>query len=90
MICRPTIRICVAATITLLTFATAALGRGQTSADVITLDQAIALARAKNRETTRTKINIDRQREVTAEASSLTETVKELEPAQLRSRGRNV
>jgi len=84
MIGRPTIRICVAASITSLNFAMAALRQGQTSADVLTLDQAIALVRSNNRETNRSKINIDRQWEVTAEARlSLTETVMELETAQL-------
>jgi len=68
MIGKPTIRICLAVTITSLTLAMAALGQGHTSADVPTLDQAIALPRANNRESKRSKIDIDRQREVTTEA----------------------
>ena len=68
MIGRPTIQICLATTITSLTFVMAALGQGQTLASVLTLDQAIALARAINREKKRSKIDIDKQREVTAEA----------------------
>jgi hypothetical protein len=70
MIGRPTIRICLAATITSLTCAMTALGQGQTSADLLTLDHAIELARANNRETKRRKIDIDRQREVTADAKT--------------------
>jgi hypothetical protein len=68
MIGRPTVQICVAATITALTFVMAALGQGQASTDVPTLDRTIALARANNRETKRSRIDVDRQREVTAEA----------------------
>ena len=71
MIGSPTERIYVAATITLLNFAMAGLGQRKTSADMLTLDQAIALTKPNNRETKRTKINIERQREVTEEASSL-------------------
>lgn len=48
----------------------AALGQQPTSGDVLTLDRAIELARANNRATERAKLDIDRQREATAEAKT--------------------
>jgi outer membrane protein len=49
----------------------ASIMRGQEQAeDVLTLDRAIELARANNRETKRAKLDIDRQREATAEAKT--------------------
>jgi len=63
-------RICFLAAIPSLTFATA-LGQERTSGDVLTLDRAIELARANNRETKRAKFDIDRQREASAEAKTL-------------------
>ena len=70
MIGRHLIRICFLAAIPSLTFATAAPGQEQTSGDVLTLDRAIELARANNRETKRAKFDIDKQREASAEAST--------------------
>jgi outer membrane protein TolC len=54
----------------MLTCAMAALGQERPPADVLTLDRAIELARANNRETKRAKFDIDRQREITAEAKT--------------------
>jgi outer membrane protein TolC len=70
MIGRPTIRICLLATIPSLAIAMGALGQERTSGDVLTLDRAIELARANNRETKRAKFDIDRQREASAEAKT--------------------
>src|SRR5882762_8858584 len=70
MIGRPRKRICLVAAITWLTFVIAASGQEQTSGDVLTLDRAIELARVNNRETKRAKFDIDRQREVSAEAKT--------------------
>jgi outer membrane protein TolC len=70
MIGKPTIRICLVAVITSLTFAMAASGQERTFGDVLTLDRAIELARANNRETKRAKFDIDRQREAWAEAKT--------------------
>ena len=53
-----------------LTFAIVALGQERGSGDVLTLDRAIELARANNRATERAKLDIDRQREATAEAKT--------------------
>ena len=53
-----------------LTFAIMALGQERGSGDVLTLDRAIKLARANNRATERAKLDIDRQREATAEAKT--------------------
>ena len=53
-----------------LTFTIAALGQERTSGDVLTLDRAIELARANNRASERAKLDIDRQREATAEAKT--------------------
>ncbi len=58
----------VFAAITSMTLAMAATGQERTSEDVLTLDRAIELARANNRETRRAKFEIDRQREAAAEA----------------------
>src|SRR5260370_15302202 len=66
----PTTRTCFFATIVLLTFGMAALSQGRTSGDVLTLDRAIELARANNRETKRANFDIDKQREASAEAST--------------------
>jgi outer membrane protein TolC len=64
------VRICFLVAIPSLTFAMAALGQEPTSGDVLTLDRAIELARANNRETKRAKFEIDRQREASAEAKT--------------------
>jgi outer membrane protein len=53
-----------------LTFTIAALGQERDSGDVLTLDRAIELARANNRTTERAKLDIDRQREATAETKT--------------------
>ncbi|HTF71117.1 MAG TPA: TolC family protein, partial [Edaphobacter sp.] len=71
MFFRHLIRICLFAAISSLTFATAAQGQERTSEYVLTLDRAIELARANNRETKRAKFDIDRQREASAEAKTL-------------------
>jgi outer membrane protein TolC len=63
------IRICFLAAISWLTVATAAQ-RQEPSGEVLTLDRAIELARANNRDTRRTKFEIDRQREASAEAKT--------------------
>src|SRR3981189_1928191 len=63
-------RICFVAAIPSLIFAMAALGQVQPSGDELTLDRAIELARANNRETKRAKFDIDRQREASAEAKT--------------------
>jgi outer membrane protein TolC len=60
-------RICVLAAIASLPLA-AALGQERSSADLLTLDRAIELARTNNREAKRANFDIDRQREATAEA----------------------
>jgi outer membrane protein TolC len=62
--------ICFLVAIPSLTFAMAAVGQERTSGDVLTLDRAIELARANNRETKRAKFDIDRQREASAEAKT--------------------
>jgi outer membrane protein len=62
--------ICFLVAIPSLTFAMAAVGQERTFGDVLTLDRAIELARANNRETKRTKFDIDRQREASAEAKT--------------------
>src|SRR5260370_2192025 len=67
---RHQIRICLLAAIPSLTFAMGALGQERTSGDVLTLDRAIELARANNRETKRVKFDIDKQREAWAEAKT--------------------
>jgi outer membrane protein TolC len=64
------IRGCFLAAILSLTFAVGALGQERPSGDVLTLDRAIELARANNRETKRAKFEIDRQREAWAEAKT--------------------
>jgi outer membrane protein TolC len=69
MIGRNSIRTCLFAAIASLTLATAAPGQERTE-DVLTLDQAIELARANNRETKRVKFEIDKQREASAEAKT--------------------
>jgi outer membrane protein len=66
----PTTRTCFFATIVLLTFGMAALSQERTSGDVLTFDHAIELARANNREAKRANFDIDRQREITAEAKT--------------------
>jgi outer membrane protein len=66
----PTTRTCFFATIALLTFGMAALSQERTSGDVLTLDHAIELARANNREAKRANFDIDRQRETTADAKT--------------------
>jgi outer membrane protein TolC len=71
MIGRHLIRICFLAAIPSLTFAMEAPGQERTSGDVLTLDRAIELARANNRETKRAKFDIDRQREASVEAKTL-------------------
>jgi len=63
------IRTCLFGAITSLTLAMAAPGQERTE-DILTLDRAIELARANNRETKRAKFDIDRQREASAEAKT--------------------
>jgi outer membrane protein TolC len=70
MFFRHLIRNCLLAAIPGLSFAMVAQGQEQTSNYVLTLDRAIELARANNRETNRAKIDIDRQREAWAEAKT--------------------
>jgi hypothetical protein len=67
MIGRRSIRTCLFAAIASLTLLIAAPGQERTG-DVLTLDQAIGLARANNRENKRAKLEIARQREASAEA----------------------
>jgi outer membrane protein TolC len=69
MIGRQSIRTCLFAAITSLTLAMAAPGQ-QRSEDVLTLDRAVELARANNRETKRAKFEIEKQREASAEAKT--------------------
>jgi outer membrane protein len=65
------LRICfLAAALSSLTFAMTALGQERPSGDILTLDRAIELARANNRDTRRAKFDIDRQRETSAEAKT--------------------
>jgi outer membrane protein TolC len=70
MFFRHLIHICLFAAIPSLTFAIAAQGQERTSEYVLTLDRAIELARASNRETKRAKFDINRQREASAEAKT--------------------
>jgi len=56
-------------TITSLSFAMAALGQERTE-EVLTLDRAIELARANNRQNKRAKFEIDKQSEASAEAKT--------------------
>ena len=67
---RPGLRTCLFAAIASMAPAVAAPGQERTSEDVLTLDRAIELARANNRETRRAKLAIDRQREASAEAKT--------------------
>jgi outer membrane protein TolC len=68
MIGRHLICVCFWAAIPSLILAAAALGQEPTSGEVLTLNRAIELARANNRDTKRAKFEIDRQREASAEA----------------------
>jgi outer membrane protein TolC len=70
MFFRRLICICLFAAIPSVTFVMGARGQERTSGEVLTLDRAIELARANNRETKRTKLDIDRQREASAEAKT--------------------
>ena len=70
MIGRRSIRICLLAAMASFTFTIAAPGQERASENVLTLDQAIGLARANNRETKRAKFEIDKQREALAEAKT--------------------
>jgi len=70
MFFRRLIRSGLFASVALLTFAMVALGQEGTSGDVLTLDRAIELARANNRASERAKLDIDRQREASAEAKT--------------------
>jgi outer membrane protein len=70
MIGRHSIRPGLFAAIISLTLAMAAAGQERTSEDVLTLDRAIELARANNRENKRAKFEIDKQREALAEAKT--------------------
>jgi len=70
MIGRHSLRICLLAAIASLPFTIAAPGQEKASENVLTLDQAIELARANNRETKRAKFEIDKQREALAEAKT--------------------
>ncbi len=64
------IRTCLFAAITSMVLVMAAPGEERTSEDVLTLDRAIELARANNRETKRARFDMDRQREASAEAKT--------------------
>ncbi len=66
---RNSIRNCLFVTITSLSFAMAALGQERTE-EVLTLDRAIELARANNRQNKRAKFEIDKQSEASAEAKT--------------------
>ena len=68
MIGRHSIRIGPLVAMVSFTFAIAAPAQERASENVLTLDQAIELARATNRETKRAKFEIDKQREASAEA----------------------
>jgi outer membrane protein TolC len=70
MFFRRLIRICLFAAIPSVTFVMGARGQERTSGEVLTLDRAIELARANNRDTKRAKFDIDRQREASAEANT--------------------
>jgi outer membrane protein len=70
MFFRRLIRICLFAAIPSVTLVMGARGQERTSGEVLTLDRAIELARANNRETKRAKFDIDRQREATAEVNT--------------------
>jgi outer membrane protein len=70
MFFRRLIRICLFAAIPSVTFVMGARGQERTSGEVLTLDRAIELARANNRDTRRAKFDIDRQREASAEAKT--------------------
>ena len=70
MFFRRLIRSGLSVAIALLAFAIAAVGQERGSGDVLTLDRAIELARAKNRAAERAKLDIGRQREATAEAKT--------------------
>jgi outer membrane protein TolC len=67
MFFRRLIRICLFAAIPSVTFVMGVRGQERTSGEVLTLDRAIELARANNRDTKRAKFDIDRQREASAE-----------------------
>ena len=68
MFFRRLVRICLFAAIPSVTFVMGAQGQERSSGEVLTLDRAIELARANNRETKRAKFDIDKQREASAEA----------------------
>jgi outer membrane protein TolC len=70
MFFRRLIRICLFAAIPSVTFVMGARGQERTSGEVLTLDRAIELARASNRDTKRAKFDIDKQREASAEAKT--------------------
>src|SRR5260370_31838165 len=70
MISRHLMRICFLAAIPSFIGAMVAPGQERTSVDVLTLDRAIELARANNRKTKLVKLDIDRQREASAEAKT--------------------
>src|SRR6266446_769816 len=70
MFFRRLIRICLFAAIPSVTFVMGARGQERTSGEVLTLNRAIELARANNRDTKRAKFDIDRQREASAEAKT--------------------
>jgi outer membrane protein TolC len=70
MFFRHLISICLFAVISLLILSMAAMGQERASGEVLTLDRAIEVAQANNRETKRTKFDIDKQREASAEAKT--------------------
>jgi outer membrane protein TolC len=70
MIGRQSVRGCLFLAIASLATATATRGQEQIAREVLTLDRAIELARANNRETKRARFDIDRQREAWAEAKT--------------------
>ncbi len=70
MFFRRLIRICLFAAIPSVIFVMGARGQERTSGEVLTLDRAIEVARANNRDTKRARFDIDRQREATAQAKT--------------------
>src|SRR3984893_11389114 len=70
MFFRRLIRICFFAAIPSVSCVMVARGQERTSGELLTLDRAIELARANNRDTRRAKFDIDRQREASAEAKT--------------------
>src|SRR5258708_7126898 len=70
MIFRQPMRVSLLLTIVSLALATAGAAQKPTTPDVLTLDGAIELARAKNREIRQARLEIDKQREAWAESKT--------------------